>query len=128
MRFSVAVSVLLACCFTNTAIASTEVSGTIPGDTTWTLAESPYVVTSDTQIPRGVTLTIDPGVVVKFADPYAALIVDGNLEANGTESAPIILTAYKDDSAGGDTNGDGSSSFPGASTFPPVGDWRGGIL
>lgn len=123
--FTIALALVFSLFITNTALAATEVFDTLPGDTTWTLAESPYVITSDLSIPVGVTLTIEPGVVVKFHDSYTTLTVDGNLEAIGTASDPIIFTAYKDDAAGGDTNGDGSASFPGTPTFPPVGDWRG---
>lgn len=119
-----AISLLVPLFVANTAFASTEVFGTLPSDTTWTLTDSPYVITNDLSIPAGVTLTVEPGVVVKFHDSFTTLNIDGDLEAIGTASAPIIFTAYKDDTAGGDTNGDGSASFPGTFTFPPVSDWR----
>jgi hypothetical protein len=45
--------------------AATNVSGQINSDTEWTVANSPYVV-SATTINQGATLTVDPGVVVKF--------------------------------------------------------------
>ena len=44
----------------------TDVGGEIAVDTTWTLAGSPYVLTSDVVITTGVTLTIEPGVVVTY--------------------------------------------------------------
>ena len=46
--------------------AQTNVSGVISANTTWTKANSPYIVNSNLLINSGVTLTIDPGVVVKF--------------------------------------------------------------
>ena len=35
-------------------------------DETWTLADSPNVIAVDTTIPAGVTVTIEPGVVVQM--------------------------------------------------------------
>ncbi|OHA14664.1 MAG: hypothetical protein A3G49_05795, partial [Candidatus Sungbacteria bacterium RIFCSPLOWO2_12_FULL_41_11] len=47
----------------------TFVSGTITTDTTWILADSPYVVQGPVIVSGNTTLTVDPGVVVKFALP-----------------------------------------------------------
>lgn len=44
--------------------ADTEVGGIIDNDTTWSLADSPYNITSTIQINEGITLTIEPGVVI----------------------------------------------------------------
>ncbi len=127
--FAIILSLFLSFLITNTAFAATEVFGTLPGDTTWTLAESPYVITSDLSIPAGVTLTIEPGVVVKFGNQFTALEVSGTLSAVGTIESPIIFTSYKDDSVGGDTNGDGSASFPDSgSNINALGEWRGLFL
>src|SRR5438105_1208387 len=90
------------------ARAVTNVSGMINQDTTWSLANSPYVVTGSVTVAAGVTLTIEAGVVVKF--PGTSLYVDGTLLAQGTTSQPIVLTSYKDDLYVGDTNGDGTAS------------------
>src|SRR4029077_20237970 len=49
---------------TFTTVAGTAVGGSPAGATTWTLAASPYVLTSQVQIPYGSSLTIQPGVVV----------------------------------------------------------------
>ena len=50
------------------ADASTNVGGTISTSTTWTAANSPYVVTSNivVQGASAPVLTIEPGVTVKF--------------------------------------------------------------
>ena len=72
-------------------LASTSISGSLTGNTTWTLAGSPYLVTGDVTVPNGVTLTIDPGVQVIF-NQYTALWVDGQLNASGTAGAPVVFT------------------------------------
>ena len=95
--------------------------------TTWTVAGSPYVISGWAWLDVTATLTIDPGVVVKFTPDhfnqrYNGLNVSGGgkIIANGTSDAPVIFTSYYDDTASGDTNGDATS--------PLAGDWRGIVL
>ena len=103
--------------FSKSLFAQTYVSGILSGNTTWTVAESPYVVDSTITIPEGITLTIEPGVVVKNSIPvnsfeYTFFDVSGTLLAQGTAADSIVFTDFKDDAHGGDTNGDGSASTP----------------
>src|SRR5688572_11255582 len=74
------------------AAADTLVSGTLSANTTWTLAQSPIVVTATVHVPAGVTLTIEPGVVVRF-EAAQGLQVYGTLVARGTPGARIRLTS-----------------------------------
>ena len=101
-----------------TAAPATNVCGVISTDTVWTAANSPYVVTCDVTVAKDATLTVEPGVVVKFRnDVWPRFYIDGSLSARGTSEAPIVFTSIKDDAHGGDTNGDGSA------TSPTPGDW-----
>ncbi len=81
----------------------TNVCGALTSNTNWTLTASPYVVTCDVVVNAGVTLTIDPGVVVKFQSYYDDLWVYGTLSADGTPQARITFTSVNDHSVGGAT-------------------------
>ena len=75
--------------------ADTNVGGNITTDTTWTKANSPYIVTGTVQVLQGVTLTIEPGVTVKFNlstnnEPFP-LNVGGQLLAIGNEQERITF-------------------------------------
>lgn len=83
---------------------------TYTSNTTWTLANSPYVLDGDVTVATGATLTIEPGVIVKFNGQSRTMNINGTLNAVGTSTSPITFTSYKDDTAGGDTNGDGSAT------------------
>ncbi len=71
--------------------AQTNVSCIISSDTTWAIEGSPYIVTDGVLVDTGVTLTIEPGVIVKF-DPQVSLNIDGTLIARGTETNQIAFT------------------------------------
>jgi parallel beta-helix repeat protein len=64
-----------------TAQTGTTVSGIISQDTTWISAGSPYVLTGNTLVNNGVTLTIQPGVTVNLGNYY--IKVNGTLSAIG---------------------------------------------
>jgi len=99
----------------------TYTCGDITSDTRWTAGESPYVLTCDITIHPGATLTIEHGVVVKF-QAISSIVVNGTLDVQGTQAQPVIITSLLDDSAGGDTNGDGSA------TSPAPGNWNSIIV
>ncbi|TKJ37254.1 hypothetical protein CEE37_14165 [candidate division LCP-89 bacterium B3_LCP] len=65
-------------------------SGAVTG--TWEAASSPYWITGEITVPEGETLIIEPGVEVGFVGHFK-LIVNGFLEAIGTETDSITFTA-----------------------------------
>ncbi|HWA26627.1 MAG TPA: hypothetical protein VG734_13285, partial [Lacunisphaera sp.] len=76
--------------FGGRAGAAVNVSGDQTGNVSWTLANSPYTVTGNVHVPVGSTLTIEPGVSIKYAGAYQ-IYVRGTLLANGTSLAPIAF-------------------------------------
>ncbi|MFA5773665.1 MAG: hypothetical protein WC908_03270 [Candidatus Paceibacterota bacterium] len=131
--------------FVSTAFASTTIDTDITENTTWMIDESPYLIKNAIHIEEGVTLTIEPGVVVKFKAgeyPYSgtSLDISGTIIAEGTENNPIYFTSIYDDELGGSTddyescgyevdeNGDPfgeetCETYDYANPYP--GDWRG---
>ena len=70
-------------------------------NTTWDLAGSPYILQRDVEVRPQATLTIEPGVEIRFADSDAItsgedpngveFVVKGALVAEGTEGSPIRM-------------------------------------
>ena len=56
------------------AQSQTNVGGVLTTNAHWTKANSPYIVTSNFQINNGVSLHIDPGVVVKLDDSVSFIV------------------------------------------------------
>lgn len=66
--------------------------GHITTNTTWTVGGSPYWIEGNLTVDYGNTLTIDPGVEVRFRG-YYSFFVEGELSAVGTESDMIQFTS-----------------------------------
>src|ERR1035437_2238722 len=75
------------------ANALTNVSGGIYSNTTWTLINSPYIVTDTVVVFPNVTLTIEPGVVVKFYDHKYIEVRNATIIANGNAVDSITFTS-----------------------------------
>ncbi|MEI6777663.1 MAG: right-handed parallel beta-helix repeat-containing protein [Chloroflexales bacterium] len=110
--------------------AITPACAPITQNTTWTTGNVYVVENCNLVVQVGATLTLQPGVVVKFGGTSpgygstvgsAALIVQGTLQAIGTAAQPVVFTSLSDDAHGGDTNANGSSS--GAAS-----DWYGVVF
>jgi hypothetical protein len=106
---------LSVCCFTTDKSGATALPSAISSSTVLSAEGNPYTG-SATRISSKATLTLKPGVVIKLT---SGLTIDGTLNAEGTAEKPVTFTSIKDDSVGGDTNGDGSA------TTPAPGDWAG---
>jgi len=93
----------------------------VSGNLNWTGVNSFHPVVSNFNIPTGSALQIEPGAVIK--NNGGNWTVAGSLTATGTAEQPIIITSYSDDSCGGDTNGDGSSSTPAPGNWGNITCW-----
>jgi parallel beta-helix repeat protein len=101
--------------------------GTLQGDATFvkrdftSISNVTYLLLDNVTVPAGVTLTINPGIVIKSFYSGHRIRIEGKLLAEGTEAEPIVFTSVKDDGFGNphDTNKDGTN------TVPARGDWSG---
>ena len=77
-------------------VKATDVSGSIATNTTWTLANSPYVVTGNVSVNTGITLTVETGVSVRF-NSNQGIYVNGTMSATGAEFTSNLSTKAKGD-------------------------------
>lgn len=81
----------------------TAVGGVITSNTTWTLSNSPYHVTSEIIIRSGATLTIHPGVIVLFDSNTSIRVSNlnsGALWAEANIRNPILFSSYSGKTGG----------------------------
>jgi hypothetical protein len=109
------------------AMADTNVSGAICSDTTWTLEDSPYIVIGNILVCNGATLTIEPGVTVKFSNDRS-LQINGTLVADGAVSLPITFTSHNATPAPGDWGYILFSDDSGDAIYDIDGNYLGGSI
>lgn len=68
----------------------------IATDTTWGVAGSPYAFTNNVVVASNATLTIEPGVTVRFGQG-CGMTIHGRLLADGAEGQPVVFTRYPGD-------------------------------
>jgi hypothetical protein len=78
------------------------VSGDVYG--TWKVEDGAYSVAGNINVPSGRTLTIEPGVEIRFSGNYKINIY-GKLIASGTPAQNIVFTSGKSAPAAGDWEG-----------------------
>jgi len=74
------------------AFSQTNVSGIISADSTFRLSASPFVVTGNLILDSGYTLTVEPGVVIKF-NQHTSILIRGVFHVNKTGGAAVTFTA-----------------------------------
>ncbi|MBP6060860.1 MAG: hypothetical protein KA515_02590, partial [Candidatus Pacebacteria bacterium] len=112
--------------YSNLVFASTSVTSDIAENTTWTVANSPYILEGYISVLPGATLNIQQGVIVKAFQP---LFVYGNLNVEGTETEKVYFTSWFDDELGGDTDGkffDDEGSEVNTAPNPETGEYLSG--
>jgi len=114
MKFLILSSLLVIC---GVLFADTNVSGNIESNETWTVANSPYVVTGDVYVFTGITLTVEDGVTVKFNNSRK-LYVYGAISALGTTNG-ITFTSVNASPSPGDWDyiQIGNTTYSGSATF-----------
>lgn len=87
--------------FKNAGGEITILGGHITTNTTWYLSQSPYYIEGNVTVDENVTLTIEPGVNVRFNIGYG-LYVDGILNAVGLQDKMINFTSNVSSPSTGD--------------------------
>lgn len=96
------------------------IDGQATNNRRWQKSNLPYVILNSVDFVNSATLTIDPGVIVRFDEGARLQTSRGFLEAVGTEDEPIIFTSLADD----DNPNPAERTDPSAGE-PSAGNWIG---
>jgi hypothetical protein len=102
--------------FIDNTASVVKVYGTLSKNWIWPNIEGlPFLVSSGITVNTDYCMTIPAGTVIKVNANYE-INAYGILIVSGESWAPVIFTSYRDDTIGGDSNGDGPSEGS-------AGDW-----
>jgi len=111
---------------TNSAVNAIGLTGTLIEDWSMPASAIPVVFRQNTRgdqwnmtVAKGKTLTLPAGLVLKF-DDGAQLTVNGAMKVLGTADQPVVVTSVHDDTAGGDTNGNGDDTAPTSTSWSSI--------
>lgn len=83
--------------------AGTTVSSSITNPV-WTAENSPYIISGTIEVTKGAVLKIEAGTEIRF-NPGAKILVNGELDVNGTTDNPVMMTLNTASSTTGIWNG-----------------------
>ena len=126
-KFTFLLSILIITLTNTLIIAQTNVSGIISSNVTWTVNGSPYIVTGNILVNTGVTLTIEPGVTIKF-NALKGLQINGGLIAEGTSNNNITFTSNASVPDSGDWSYIYFSDSSMSALFDSQGNYIGGSI